>query len=94
MLSAPRSPWQRAYVERLIGSIRRECLAHTNVFGERSLHRALASYAGYYHSWRTHLSRGKDAPESRRTQVPEEGKVVEIPELGGLHHHYERRALN
>jgi putative transposase len=78
VLSAPRSPWQRAYVERLIGSIRRECLDHIIVFGERSLHRTLASYTGYYHSWRTHLSLGKDAPQFRRTQASGEGKVVEI----------------
>src|ERR1700687_1785783 len=68
VLSAPRSPWQRAYVERLIGSIRRECLDHIIVFGERSLHRALASYTSYYHNWRTHLSLGKDTPRSRRIQ--------------------------
>jgi transposase InsO family protein len=92
VLSAPRSPWQRAYVERLIGSLRRECLDHIIVFGERSLRRALASYASYYHSWRTHLSLGKDAPPFRRTQSAAEGKVVEIREVGGLHHHYERRA--
>src|SRR3954449_5177957 len=61
VLSAPRAPWQRAYVERLIGTIRRECLDHIVVFGERSLRRALASYISYYHSWRTHLSLGKDA---------------------------------
>jgi putative transposase len=92
VLSAPRSPWQRAYVERLIGSIRRECLDYVIVFGERSLHRALASYTSYYHNWRTHLSLGKDAPRSRRIQSSAEGKVVEIREVGGLHHHYERRA--
>jgi transposase InsO family protein len=60
VLSAPRSPWQRAYVERLIGSLRRECLDHMIVFGERSLRRALASYVSYYHSWRTHLSLGNN----------------------------------
>jgi transposase InsO family protein len=92
VVSAPRSPWQRGYVERLIGSIRRECLDHIIIFGERSLRRALASYASYYHSWRTHLSLGKDAPQFRRTQPSAEGQVVEIRELGGLHHHYERRA--
>ena len=91
VLSAPRSPWQRAYVERLIGSIRRECLDHIIVLGERSLHRALASYTSYYHNWRTLLSLGKDAPRSRRIQSSAEGKVVEIREVGGLHHHYERR---
>jgi hypothetical protein len=75
VLSAPRSPWQRAYVERLIGSIRRECLDYVIVFGERSLHRALASYTPYYHNWRTHLSLGKDAPRSRRIQCSTEGSL-------------------
>ena len=92
VLSAPRSPWQRAYVERLIGSIRRECLDHMIVFNERSLHRTLTSFTSYYHCWRTHLSLGKDAPQCRRTQTPDEGSVVEFREVGGLHHHYERRA--
>ena len=92
VLSAPRSPWQRAYIERLIGSIRRECLDHVIVFDERSLHRTLTAYCAYYHRWRTHLALGKDAPRSRRIQSSAEGKVVEIREVGGLHHHYERRA--
>ena len=92
VLSAPRSPWQRAYIERLIGSIRRECVDHMIVFGERSLHRALTAYASYYHDWRTHLALGKDAPQPRRIQPSAEGNVVEIREVGGLHHHYERRA--
>jgi putative transposase len=92
VLSAPRSPWQRAYVERVIGSIRRECLDHVIVFGEHSLRRTLTSYCAYYHQWRTHLSLDKDTPQSRRTQWPAEGHVIEIPEVGGLHHHYERRA--
>ncbi len=92
VLSAPRSPWQRAYVERLIGSIRLECLDHVIVFGEQSLQRALKAYVAYYHDWRTHLSLGKDAPRGRPIQSPGEGNVVEIREVGGLHHHYERRA--
>ena len=92
VLSAPRSPWQRAYIERLIGSIRRECLDHVIVFGERSVQRALKAYASYYHDWRTHLSLEKDAPRGRPVQSPQEGHVVEIPEVGGLNHHYERRA--
>ena len=92
VLSAPRSPWQRAYVERLVGSIRRECLDHVVVFSERSLRRTLSEYAGYYHHCRTHLSLGKDAPEARRVQSLSEGRVVEMPEVGGLHHHYQRRA--
>jgi transposase InsO family protein len=92
VLSAPRSPWQRAYVERLIGSIRRECLDHVIVFGEHSLRRTLTAYCAYYHNWRTHLSLGKDTPQSRRIQPLDDGEVVEIPEIGGLHHRYERRA--
>ena len=72
--------------------IRRECLDHMIVFDERSLNRSLTLYTSYYHNWRTHLSLGKDTPQSRRTQVPIEGNIVEIRELGGLHHHYERRA--
>ena len=92
VLSAPRSPWQRAYVERLIGSMRRECLDHVIVFNERSLRRTLVAYTSYYHNWRTHLSLAKDAPQTRRIQPSREGDVVEIREVGGLHHHYERRA--
>ena len=92
VLSAPRSPWQRAYVERVIGSIRRECLDHIIVFSESSLHRALTAYFTYYHQWRTHLSLDKDAPQPRRKQQSTEGPVIDIPEVGGLHHHYERRA--
>ncbi|MBA2526232.1 MAG: transposase [Pyrinomonadaceae bacterium] len=92
ILIAPRSPWQNAYVERLIGSIRRECLDHVIVLSERHLRRVLQSYFGYYHRTRTHLSIGKDAPEAREIQPPEQGKVIEIAEVGGLHHRYERRA--
>jgi putative transposase len=92
VLSAPRSPWQRAYVERVIGSIRRECLDHVIVLSEASLRRTLTPYFAYHHEWRTHLSLGKDAPEPRRIQPPQEGRVIEIPAVGGLHHHYERRA--
>jgi transposase InsO family protein len=92
VLSAPRSPWQRAYIERLIGSIRRECLDHVIVFGEGSLRRTLTTYLAYYHGWRTHLSLAKDAPQARRIQPTAEGEVVQIREVGGLHHHYERRA--
>jgi transposase InsO family protein len=91
-LSAPRSPWQHAYVERVIGSIRRECLDHVIVFSECSLRRTLTAYCADYHHWRTHLSLSKDAPQSRMIQRPREGQVREIPEVGGLHHHDERRA--
>ena len=92
VLSAPRSPWQRAYVERVIGSIRRECLDHVIVFHENSLRRTLNSYFDYYHRSRTHLSLGKDSPEPRAIQPPEMGSVVAVPQVGGLHHRYERRA--
>jgi putative transposase len=92
VLSEPRSPWQRAYVERVIGSIRRECLDHVIVFQENSLRRTLNSYFDYYHRSRTHLSLGKDAPEPRAIQPPEMGSVVALPQVGGLHRRYERRA--
>jgi putative transposase len=92
VLSAPRSPWQRAYVERVIGSIRRECLDHVIVFRETSLRRTLNSYFDYYHRSRTHLSLGKDSPEPRAIQPPGMGSVVAVPQVGGLHHRYERRA--
>jgi transposase InsO family protein len=89
---ARRSPWQNPYVERLIGSIRRECLDHVIVLSERHLKRILRCYFRYYHSWRTHLSLEMDAPHGRSIQLQAFGELLEIPELGGLHHHYERRA--
>ncbi len=92
VLSAPRSPWQRAYIERVIGTIRRECLDHVIVFNEASLYWHVKSFVTYYHESRTHLSLGKDSPESRAVQSPELGRVVAIPQVGGLHHRYERRA--
>jgi len=92
VLSAPRSPWQRAYIERVIGTIRRECLDHVIVFNERSLHFHLRSFIGYYHRTRTHLALQKDSPEPRPVQTPEAGRIITIPEVGGLHHRYERRA--
>jgi len=92
VLSAPRSPWQRAYVERLIGSIRRECLDQVMVFNEASLRPTLRLYADWYHRSRTHLSLNKDAPEPRAVQSPEMGRVVAVPQVGGPHHRYDRRA--
>src|SRR6202171_375094 len=92
VLSTPRSPWQRSYVERVIGSIRRECLDHVIVFRENSLRRTLNSYFDYYHRSRTYLSLGKDSPEPRAIQPPGIGSVVALPQVGGLHHRYERRA--
>jgi transposase InsO family protein len=90
--TAPRSPWQNAFVERLIGSIRRDCLNHVIVLNERHLKRILTRYFDYYHRWRTHLSLEMDTPESRLVQRPAFGKVVQFPEVDGLHHHYERLA--
>ena len=92
VLSAPRSPWQRAYVERLIGSIRRECLDHVIVFHQAGLRRTLAAYFSYYHQTRPHLSLQKDSPEPRKVHPPELGRVISIPQVEGLHHRYERRA--
>ena len=93
VLTAPRSPWQNPYAERLVGSIRRECLDHMVIFNEGSLPRILKSYFDYYLRSRTHLALGKDAPESRPIQPPELGPVVELPEVGGLHHRYKRIAV-
>ena len=92
VLTAPRSPWQNPFVERLVGSIRRECLDHVIVWNERSLRRTLQNYFAYYQRSRTHLSLGKDAPEPRAVEPPEQGCVVAIPQVGGLHHRYQRRA--
>jgi putative transposase len=91
-LIAPRSPWQSPYVERLIGSILRECLDHVIGLNERHLKRLLASYFHYYHRWRVHRWLEMDSPDPRSVQPPELGEVVECPDVGGLHHHYERRA--
>ena len=88
ILSAPRSPWQRAYVERAIGSIRRECLDHVIVFDQASLRRTLRSYFTYYHRARLHLSLDKDSPDSR--PVHSVGEIIGLPEVGGLHHRHER----
>jgi putative transposase len=92
VLTAPRSPWQNAHVERLIGSIRRDCLDHVLIFKERGLCRILKSYFDYYERSRTHLSLEKDAPVPRPVQPPWLGRVIAIPQVGGLHHRYERRA--
>ncbi|MEQ9487953.1 MAG: integrase core domain-containing protein [Alphaproteobacteria bacterium] len=89
---APRSPWQNAYVERVIGSIRRECLDHVIVRNERHLRRILKLYMGYYNRSRTHLSLNKDPPIHRPISPRSNGKIVCFPEVGGLHHRYERVA--
>ena len=91
VLIAARSPWQSPYVERLIGSVRRECLDHIVVLGERHLRRVLSSYLAYYHESRVHQALDMDCPKHRPVEPPEAGDVVEIPQVGGLHHRYERR---
>ena len=92
VLGAPRAPQQRAYIERVIGTIRRECLDHLIIVNEAALHRHLKFFLEYYHQSRTHLSLEKDTPESRSVPPPESGRVVAVPQVGGLHHRYERRA--
>jgi putative transposase len=89
---APHSPWQNPYCERVIGSIRRECLDHVIVLNEVHLHRILADYFEYYHNSRCHLSLDRNSPNPRRVEPPSEGDVVAIPQVGGLHHRYTRRA--
>jgi putative transposase len=88
VITAARSPWQNAFAERLIGSIRRECLDHVVVLNQRHLTRLLKKYFVYYHCSRTHLALAKDAPEPRA--VMERGTIIVIPQVGGLHHRYER----
>ena len=91
ILCAPARPSQRAYVERLIGSVRRDCLDHVIVLGERHLRVILKSYLDYYHGSRTHLGLSKDTPDPREAQPTTLGTIVELPQVGGLHHRYERR---
>ena len=86
--TTPRSPWQNGYAERLIGSIRRECLDHVIVFGERHLRHVLRSYQHHHNGTRTHLSLAKDSPVPRAADAV--GSIVPLPILGGLHHHYVR----
>jgi transposase InsO family protein len=92
VLTAFRSPWQSPYVERLNGSIRRECLDHVVIMNEISLRRHMAYYIDYYHGSRSHLSLGKDSPDGRAVEPPEMGQIVAVPKVGGLHHRYERSA--
>jgi transposase InsO family protein len=91
VLIAPQSPWQNPYVERLIGRLRRDCLDHVIVLHERHLRRLLTSDFSYDHAWRTHSALHMDAPIPRPVHPPALGPVREVPEVGGLHHHYERR---
>ena len=92
LLTAPRSPWQNAYAERFIGSVRRECLDHVIVLSAAGLRKILKPYVDYYMTSRTHLSLKKDSPERRPVTPRGNGRVIAIPQVGGLHHRYERRA--
>jgi len=85
---SPRSPWQNPYVERLIGTLRRDCLDHVSIFGERHLHRVLTLYSLYYNETRTHLGLAKDGPLRRAVQ--RSGTIMATPILSGLHHRYAR----
>lgn len=94
VITAPSSPWQNPFVERIIGSIRRDCLDHVIVFNERHLRKILREYFDYYHNCRTHLSLNKDPPHHRTVEIetPELGDIVALPHVGGLHHRYKRVA--
>ena len=90
VVTAARSPWQNPYVERIVGSLRRECLNHVIILNERHLRRILHSYLEYYHEHRTHLALNRNSPIER--EVEERGEVISIPMVGGLHHRYRRAA--
>jgi putative transposase len=92
ILTAPQSPWQNPFVERFIGSIRREWLNHMLVLGERHLCHILSRYLAYYHKARTQLALDKDAPDLRPIALPATEKIVQLPEVSGLHHRYIRKA--
>ncbi len=89
---APHAPWQNPYVERLVGSIRRECLNHVIVLGETHLSRLLAAYLRYYHEARPHLGLARNAPVPRAVEPPAGGTIIALPRVGGLHHRYARAA--
>src|SRR5262249_34462121 len=92
VLSRPRWPWHGPTVDGLFGTLRGECLDPMIILNNRGLYRHLAEFLDYYHRNRTHLALEKDSPVPRAVQVPESGRIVSIPVVGGLHHRYERRA--
>ena len=92
VLTAPHSTWQNAYAERFIGSVRRECLDHVIVLNAAGLRKILKSYVTYYSESRTHLALEKDAPQPRPMCPTDTGPIVAVPQVGGLHHRYDRRA--
>jgi len=92
VITTTRSPWQNRYAERLIGSIRRECLDHLIVINERQLRRILRESFAYYNEVRPHQSLEKNAPVAREVEPPAKGKIISQPQVGGLHHRYLRAA--
>jgi putative transposase len=92
VLTAPRSPWQNSVIERFIGSVRRECLDHVIILTAAGLQRLLTRYVEYYERSRTHLALDKDTPDSRPISTSAAGRIIAIPQVGGLHHRYERIA--
>jgi transposase InsO family protein len=92
VITAPHSTWQNAYAERVIGSIRLECLNHVIVLSEEHLRRILKDYFRYYHNSRPHQALERNSPTPREIEAPEKGKVIAIPQVGGLHHRYRRAA--
>jgi putative transposase len=92
VVTAYRSLWQNPYVERLIGSLRRECLDHVILLSEERLRRVLTAHFDYYHTSRTHLSLDRKAPIEREVESPSKAQVVAVPQVGGLHHRYTRVA--
>ncbi len=92
IVTAPASPWQNAYVERVIGSLRRELLDHVVVLNQRHLKRLLSSYLDYYHPLRTHRSLDQDAPDGRPVLLAKPDQITEFPVVYGLHHYYLPRA--
>jgi len=92
VITTARSPWQNAYAERLIGSIRRECLDHLILLNERQLRRILREYFAYYNEVRPHQSLELNAPVAREVELPAKGKIISLPQVGGLHHRYLRAA--
>ena len=92
MQTSPGSRWQNPFVERFIGSLRRECLNHVIVLSESHLKRIVEDYLDYYHNCRTHLSLHRNAPNPKEQVARDMGPIVSIPRVGGLHHEYRRAA--
>lgn len=92
VVTAPRSPWQNGYVERLIGTLRRELLNHVIVLNDRHLMKLLTEFFRYYHAARCHQALSGNSPDPRDIEPPDKGEVIAIPYVGGLHHRYTRAA--